>query len=83
VRASRGSIFQRRQKKSISAAVKALICVDRLDHPLVVLEGPIRMMPAHDVRFAGARLDHAEHVLDGVLEGAVLALLAREVAEAA
>ena len=57
--------------------------VDGLDQPLEVLEGPVRVMAAHDVRLAGARLDHVEHVLDRVLERALLALLAGEVTEAA
>ena len=57
--------------------------VDGADEPLVVLEGPVRMVAAHDVRLARARLDHREHVLDRVLEGAGLALLLGEVAEAA
>ena len=41
------------------------------------------MVAAHDVRFPRARLDHLEHVLDRVLEGASVALLLGEVAEAA
>src|SRR5678815_4309336 len=41
------------------------------------------MVATHDVRLARARLDHREHVLDRVLEGAGLALLLGEVAEAA
>jgi hypothetical protein len=57
--------------------------VDGPDHPLVVVEGPVGMVAAHDVRLAGARLDHVQHVLDGVLEGALFALLSREVAEGA
>src|SRR5215467_12484103 len=57
--------------------------VDGRDHPLEVLERPVGMVPAHDVGLAGAWLDHLEHVLDGVLERARLALLAREVAERA
>src|SRR6185503_17765901 len=46
-------------------------------------EGPVRVMAAHDMRLAGARLDHVQHVLDRVLERALLALLASEVAEGA
>jgi hypothetical protein len=57
--------------------------VDGLDQPLEVLERPVRVMPAHDVRLAGPGLDHVEHVLDRVLERAFLALLPGEVAEAA
>src|SRR5262250_42702 len=57
--------------------------VDGRDHSLEVLERPVGMVPAHDVSLAGARLDHLEHVLDGILEGAWLALLAGEVAERA
>src|SRR5207247_4422349 len=57
--------------------------VDGLDHPLEVVEGPIGVVAAHDVRLARARLDHLEHILDGVLEGARLAFLAGEVAEGA
>ncbi len=57
--------------------------VDRLDHPLEVLEGPVRVVPAHDMRLAGARLDHRQHVLDRVLECARFALLASKVTKAA
>src|SRR5215472_9012509 len=57
--------------------------VDGRDHPLEVLEGPVGVVPAHDVGLPRARLDHLEHVLDGVLEGPCLSLLAREVAEGA
>src|SRR5439155_26517829 len=57
--------------------------VDRLDHPLVVLERPLGMVTAHDVHLAHAVLDHRNHVLDGVLVGAGFALLAREAAERA
>ena len=41
------------------------------------------MMAAHDVSLARARLDHLQHVLDGVLEGALFALLPGEVTEGA
>src|SRR5262249_21469110 len=57
--------------------------VDGRDHPLEVFERPVGMVPAHDVSLAGPRLDHLEHILDGVLERARLALLASEVAERA
>jgi hypothetical protein len=57
--------------------------VDRLDHPLVVLERPVRMVAADDVDLTNVRLDHADDVLDRVLEGARLALLLGEVAERA
>src|SRR5690348_17664663 len=40
-------------------------------------------MAAHDVRLAGAGLDHRQDVLDRVLEGALLALLAGEITKAA
>ena len=57
--------------------------MDGLDQPLVILEGPVGVVTADDVDLARAGPDHAEHVFDGMFEGAVLALLAREVAEAA
>jgi hypothetical protein len=57
--------------------------VDGRDHALEVLEGPVRMVAAHDMGLAGARLDHLEDVLYGVLESALFARLAGEVAEAA
>src|SRR6185295_8089356 len=57
--------------------------MDGLDQPLEVLERPVRMVPAHDVGLARARLDHGQHVLDGVLERALLALLPGEVTKAA
>ncbi len=56
--------------------------VDGADDALVVLEGPVGMVAADDVHLAAVRLHHGHHVLDGVLVGAGLALLAREVAEA-
>ncbi len=57
--------------------------VDGADDALVVLEGPVGMVAAHDVHLAAVGLHHGHHVLDGVLVGAGLPLLAREVAEAA
>src|SRR5438876_2916143 len=57
--------------------------VDGLDQPLIVLERPIRVVPAHDVHLGHSVLDHSEHILDRVLEGAGPTWLAREVAEAA
>ena len=57
--------------------------VERGDHPLVVLEGPVGVMAADDVDLAHLRADHSDDVLDGVLEGAVLALLPGESAEGA
>src|SRR5439155_1443969 len=55
--------------------------VDGGDHALEVLEGPVRVMAPRDVDLARARLDHREHVLDGVLEGPCLPRLPREIAE--
>src|SRR2546422_7292492 len=57
--------------------------VERGDHPLVVLEGPVGVMAADDVDLAHLRADHTDDVLDGVLEGAVLPLLPGESAEGA
>jgi len=57
--------------------------VDGLDHPLEVLERPVRVVAADDVGLARARLDHREDVLDRVLEGALLALLPGKVTKAA
>src|SRR5207245_6412913 len=51
--------------------------------PFVVLEGPLRMVAADDVDLADLLADHADDVLDRVLEGAGLAFLSREAAERA
>ena len=53
------------------------------DDPFVVLEGPVRMVAADDVDLADLLADHADDVLDRVLEGAGFALLSREAAERA
>src|SRR5262249_58267259 len=53
------------------------------DDPLVVLERPVRMVAADDVDLPNFLADHADDVLDRVLEGAGLALLASEAAERA
>src|SRR5262249_61536599 len=57
--------------------------VEARDDPLVVLERPVRMVAADDVDLANVLADHADDVLDRVLERAGLALLAREAAERA
>src|SRR5262245_54971731 len=57
--------------------------VEPTDHPLVVLEGPVRMVATDDVHLADLVADHADDVLERVLEGPGLALLAREAAEGA
>src|SRR5262245_16656070 len=57
--------------------------VEAGDQPLVVLEGPVRMVAADDVYLADLVTDHANDVLDRVLERPGLALLAREAAEGA
>src|SRR5207249_8358653 len=53
------------------------------DDPLVVLERPLRMVAADDVHLADVLADHADNVLDRVLEASGLALLAGEAAEGA
>ena len=57
--------------------------VEAADHALVVFERPIGMVAADDVDLADLVADHADDVLDGILEGPGLALLAREAAERA
>ena len=57
--------------------------VDGLDEALVVLERPVGMVAADDVDLADVRLDHADDVLDRLLERALLALLLGVVAERA
>src|SRR5262245_61253285 len=52
-------------------------------HPLVVLEWPVRVVAADDVHLADLVAHHADDVLDRVLEGPGLPLLAREAAEGA
>ena len=57
--------------------------MDGPDEPLVVLEGPVRVVSPNDVDLPDAVLDHAQNVLDRVLEGAGLPLRPGEVAEGA